>query len=81
MPTKNGEIIAAIAVVPYGETDLLAGEAERLSEPRAHGHGPAPQTKYWRNISAESFSRTVSDTRRVSYASALLANAKHFLTS
>ena len=23
MPTKNGEIIAAIAVVPYGEPDLL----------------------------------------------------------
>ena len=40
MPTKNGDIIAASAVVPYGEPDLLAGEVQRLAQPGAHRHVP-----------------------------------------
>ena len=40
MPTKNGEIIAASAVVPARQADLLAGELQRLPEPRPHRHVP-----------------------------------------
>ena len=42
MPTKNGDIIAATAVVPIGESDLLTGEAQRLPQPRPHRHRPRP---------------------------------------
>ena len=59
MPTKKGEIIAAMAVVPKARPICSP-----LNPSVCPSHVPvvtdqAPQTKYWRNISVESFSRTV----------------------
>ena len=57
MPTKNGETIAANAVVPYANP-ICSPEKCKVSAshvPMVTDH--APQTKYWRNIMAESFSR------------------------
>src|SRR5438093_9657958 len=59
MPTKNGETIAANAVVPYANP-ICSPEKCRVSAshvPIVTDH--APQTKYWRNIMTESFRRTV----------------------
>src|ERR1700755_98261 len=58
IPTKNGEIIAASAVVPAARPIC---SPEKCSV--APSHVPivtyhAPQTKYCRNIIAESFTRT-----------------------
>src|SRR5438128_5812321 len=59
MPTKNGELIAPTAVVPNASPIC---SPEKCSVPPSHVpivtyH--APHTKYCRNISADSFSRTV----------------------
>src|SRR5215813_6946529 len=61
MPTKNGEIIAATAVVPAA-SPICSPEKCNVSP----SHVPivtyhAPQTKYWRNIIADSFNRTDDD--------------------
>src|SRR4249920_3186807 len=58
MPTKNGEIIAASAVVPAARP-ICSPEKCSVSP----SHVPivtyhAPQTKYCRNIIADSFTRT-----------------------
>src|SRR5690554_1125050 len=57
MPTKNGEIIAAIAVLPYASP--ICPPSNRSPWPRyvpiVTNH--APQTKYWRNIMADSLTR------------------------
>src|SRR5690606_32741909 len=57
MPTKNGEIIAAIAVLPYASP--ICPPSNRNPWPRyvpiVTNH--APQTKYWRNIMADSLTR------------------------
>ena len=58
MPTKNGEIIAAIAVVPYASPIC---SPEKCSVCRSYVPivtYQAPQTKYCRNIIADSFTRT-----------------------
>ena len=59
MPTKNGEIIAASAVVPAARPIC---SPEKCSV--CPSHVPivtyhAPQTKYCRNIIADSFTRTL----------------------
>src|SRR5207247_8789496 len=59
MPTKNGEIIAPTAVLPAARP-ICSPEKCSVSP----SHVPivtyqAPQTKYWRNISDDSFRRTV----------------------
>ena len=59
MPTKNGEIIADTAVVPYASPDC-APESRSVSA----SHVPivtyhAPQTKYWRNIITDRRRRTL----------------------
>ena len=61
MPTKNGEIIAARAVVP-ATSPICSPEKPSVCP----SHVPsvtdqAPQTKYCRNISTDSFSRTAMD--------------------
>src|SRR5436309_2564730 len=59
MPTKNGDIIAPTAVLPAA-SPICSPEKCSVSPsqvPIVTYH--APQTKYWRNISDESFSRTV----------------------
>ena len=45
-PTKNGETIAASAVVLIGSTALPSGELQRLQQVGPHRHVPAPQMKY-----------------------------------
>src|SRR5471030_1230656 len=67
MPTKNGEIIAASAVVPAASP--ICSPEKCSVEP---SHVPivtyhAPHTKYCRNIIADSLTRTdrVMDARRV----------------
>ena len=67
MPTKNGEIIAASAVVPAARP-ICSPEKCSVSP----SHVPivtyqAPHTKYCRNIIADSFTRTlgVMSPRRV----------------
>src|SRR5213595_915141 len=58
MPTKNGEIIAASAVVPYARP-VCSPEKCNVSPsqvPIVTYH--APQTKYCRNIIADSLTRT-----------------------
>ena len=60
MPTKNGEIIAASAVVPAARP-ICSPEKCSVSPsqvPIVTYH--APQTKYCRNIIADSFTRTVN---------------------
>src|SRR3954469_13015758 len=60
MPTKNGEIIAASAVVPAARPIC---SPEKCSVSPSHvpivTYQP-PQTKYWRNISADSFTLTLN---------------------
>jgi hypothetical protein len=60
MPTKNGEIIAASAVVPAASPicSPLKWSVPPSHVPIVTYH--APQTKYWRNIIVESFRRTVN---------------------
>src|SRR5215813_5975658 len=64
IPTKNGEIIAASAVVP---------DARPICSPEKPNVWPshvpivtdqAPHTKYWRNISEDSLIRTLSGIGR-----------------
>ena len=57
MPTKNGEIIAASAVVPAASPICSPEKCNVCPShvPMVTYH--APQTKYWRNISTESFTR------------------------
>ena len=58
MPTKNGEMIAASAVVPYVRPICSPENPNAPSQvPIVTYH--APQTKNSRNIIADSFSRTV----------------------
>src|SRR5262249_36852493 len=62
MPTKNGEIIAASAVVPYA-SPTCSTEKRSVEE----SHGPivtdhAPHTKYCKNIMVESLRRVVRIT-------------------
>ena len=61
MPTKNGEIIAANAVVPATRPicSPLKPSVCPSQVPSVTDH--APQTKYCRNISADSLRRTLSD--------------------
>src|SRR4051812_20070678 len=65
MPTKNGEIIAASAVVPAASPIC---SPEKCSV--APSHVPmvtyhAPQTKYWRNIIADSLIRVAEFNRNL----------------
>ena len=70
MPTKNGEIIAASAVVPAARPIC---SPEKCSVWPSHVPivtYQAPQTKYCRNIIADSFTRTleVMEARYVHHA-------------
>src|SRR5688572_16013657 len=58
-PTKNGEIIAATAVLPYARPICVASNRSVCPRyvPRVANH--APQMKYWRNIIAETRTRTL----------------------
>ena len=60
IPTKNGEIIAASAVVPNASPIWSSEKCSVWPShvPMVTYH--APQTKYWRNIRAESFTRVVA---------------------
>src|SRR3954453_22866416 len=57
MPTKNGEIIAARAVVPAASPICSPVKFSAPSQVPIVTY-QAPQTKYWRNINAESFTLT-----------------------
>src|SRR5438128_12237533 len=61
MPTKNGEIIAASAVVPAASPICSPEKCSRPPSQVPIVTYHAPHTKYWRNISTESFRRTVRD--------------------
>src|SRR6185312_13977569 len=58
MPTKNGEIIAAMAVAPYASPTCVPSNLSDVPRyvPMVTNH--APQTKYSRNIIVESLART-----------------------
>src|ERR1051325_3246086 len=58
MPTKKGEIIAANAVVPYAKPTSSPEKWSVAESQVPIVTDQAPQTKYWRNIIAESLSRT-----------------------
>ncbi len=59
MPMKNGDAIAAIAVAPYALPICASVKCSVLPRyvPIVTYH--APQTKYCRNIIADSFTRTL----------------------
>ncbi len=59
IPTKNGEIIAASAVAPYARPIWVPENLRVWPRYVPMVTNQAPQTKYCKNIMAESFTRTL----------------------
>ena len=59
MPTKNGDTIAARAVVLYARPLCCPENCRVFSRYVPIVTYQAPQTKYWRNIITDSFRRVV----------------------